>query len=122
MLQGVFSERERARIYTFQPDKMRLDEPDSGIWEGAYSLYSWNGSNYLELHLTETQNFTEYRRSYRVEVLSTEGDSSEAPSVLLLHPVRLLQGEEVNDTSQSVIRLEREELPEVQGSSLETQE
>lgn len=118
LLQGVFSERERARIYTFQPDKMRLDEPDSGIWEGAYSLYSWNGSNYLELHLTDTQNFTEYRRSYRVEVLNPEGDSTEPPSVLLLHPVRLLQGEEVNDTSRSIIRLEREE----RGNNLETQE
>ena len=125
VLEGVFSERER--IYTFQPDKLRLDEPpnqsggQSQIWEGAYSLYSWNGNNYLELHLTETQNFTEYRRSYRVELINDQEDTqagieeqSQAaiPSVVVLHPVRLLRGEEVVDTFQSVIRLEREEVHE----------
>ena len=138
MLEGVF--RERGRIYTFQPDKLRIDEqPDESggqIWEGAYSLYSWNGSNYLEFHVTETQNFTEYRRSYRVEPVDSqnrESDQTEteeeaaAPSVVVLHPVRLLQGEEVADTSQSIIRLEREQVPEIslntepdEGSILET--
>ena len=133
-LEGVF--REQSRIYTFQPDKLRIDEQsdESGgqIWEGAYSLYSWNGYNYLEIHVTETQNFTEYYRSYRVEPINDQNEKNNqtqremeeqaaAPSVVLLHPVRLLQGEEVADTSQSIIRLEREQLPEASQISLNTE-
>ena len=105
-LEGLFTERSDGKRYTFQPDKLVLTEADGKIWQGAYSLFSWSGSNYLDIHLFEQKSLEEFRRSYRIE-RSTE----ETPdiSVLLLYPVKLLRTEVVNNFSEDIIRLEQEQ-------------
>ena len=131
-LEGVFTERTDGRQYSFQPEKLTLSQPDGRTWEGAYSLFSWQGKNYLELHLIEINSFEDYRRSYRIELGDSEDKSlneevqaeisrpdteSNTPKVknnsgiqvLLLYPVSLLRVEEVTDTSENLIRLEREQ-------------
>ncbi|WGK69971.1 hypothetical protein P0082_03690 [Candidatus Haliotispira prima] len=116
-LEGAFTERSEDKRYVFQPDKMTVNEANGKVWEGSYSLFSWDDNNYLEFHLSEITSFEESRRTYRVE-LSSDEEGSDTPreglstsdiSVLLLYPVRLLQVEEINSTSESIIRLEREQ-------------
>ncbi len=129
-LEGSFAERSEGKQYIFQPDKMILGEADGTTWQGAYSLFSWSGNNYLEFHLKELNSFAELRQTYRIKAGEAEdfpnpGDSASTAtdsvdtSVLLLYPVRLLQVEEVNDPARSIIRLEREqEIDEREWESL----
>ncbi len=106
-LEGRFSERADGRQYTFLPDKLILVEPDGKTWEGAYSLFSWLGNNYLEFRLLQLNSFAEYHRSYRIE-LDRQIDEESDISVLLLYPVKLLRAEQINNTSENVIRLEQQ--------------
>ena len=108
-LEGRFSERADGRQYTFLPDKLILGEPDGKTWEGAYSLFSWRGDNYLEFRLFELNSSAEKHRSYRIE-LGKQSEEESDMLVLLLYPVRLLRTEQINNTSENVIRLEQQDV------------
>ncbi|MEM9424537.1 MAG: hypothetical protein AAF975_07110, partial [Spirochaetota bacterium] len=104
-LEGVFTESASGWEYSFQPDKLILSKSAGETWEGAYSVFSWKGMDYLEYHLRERGGLAESRASYRIEL---EPDES-ALSVVLLHPVELYRLEAVRRTLGDVVRLEREQ-------------